>query len=185
MMKCIKEDGFTQVKGNEDKIIEALLNNDYYDEWKVHKGEDEWEIHKGEDKDKKEDIFFDLCRKNKGLRFVNYPQVYFKIEDTGEILVSMNMAPITEVYYATTFFPEPENESIDMIRNASNFIQLNINHKRGEVISKLTLRGKTYTLQPGDILLFNQTNELAHVLQDSTLQTLIHNGFYRVDLNEI
>ena len=31
MIKCIKNDGFVQVKGNEDKIVKALLNNEYYD----------------------------------------------------------------------------------------------------------------------------------------------------------
>lgn len=31
MIKCIKNDGFAQVKGNEDKIIKELLNNKYYD----------------------------------------------------------------------------------------------------------------------------------------------------------
>lgn len=171
MIKCIKNDGFTQVKGNEDKIIEAVLNNDYYDEWEVHKDE--------------KYITFELCYKGEEISFDNDHRTYFKIKDTGEISTLMNVAPTIGVYYATTFFPESENESIDMIRNASNFIQLNINHEGYGFVSKLTLRGKTYTLHPGDILLFNQTNELVHVLQDPTLQTLIHNGFYRVDLNEI
>ncbi len=175
MIKCIKKDGFIQVKGNEDKIIEALLNNDYYDEWKVNKDKNE---------DEGEDITFDLCRKNKGLQFVNHPQVYFKIEDTGKISVSMNMSPTKEVYYATTFSPKFKSESMEMIMNAPNFIQLETDYKKYGVATKLTLKEKTYMLCPGDILLFNQTKELTHVLENPTLQTLINNGFYGVDSNE-
>ena len=171
MIKCIKNDGFAQVKGNEDKIIEALLNNDYYDEWEVCKDE--------------KYISFDLCRKHEGICFNNYPDIYFKIEDTGEISTLMYMAPTNNTYYATTFSPKPESESMGMIINAPNFIRLDTNHDKYGVFTKLTLRGKTYMLRPGDVLVFNEAKELTHVLQNPTLQTLINNGFCGVDSNEI
>lgn len=171
MIKYIKNNGFAQVRGNEDKIIKALLNNEYYDEWEVSQDENY--------------INFDLCRKNKGICFDNHPDTWFEIKDTGEVSVSMYMAPTNEVYYATTFSPEPETESTQMIINAPNFIQLDINEKEYGVAVKLTLREKSYMLTPGDILLFNQENELTDILQDPTQITLIHNGFYRVDANKI
>lgn len=52
------------------------------------------------------------------------------------------------------------------------------------VFSKLTLTGKTYMLRPEDILLFNEAKELTHVLQNPTLQTLLHNGFHGRVLND-
>lgn len=171
MIKCTKNNGFTQVKGNEDKIIKTLLNDEYYDEWEVSQDGNY--------------INFDLYRKNKGICFDNHPSIYFKIEDTGKILTSMNMAPTKEVYYAVTFPQDPKSESTDMIINAPNFIKLDTNEKEYGNAAKLTLKEKSYMLVPGDILLFNQEKELTHVLQNPTLQTLIHNGFYRVDLNEI
>ena len=60
MIKCIKNDGLAQVKGNEDKIIKALLNNKYYDKWEVSEAEN--------------CITFDLYRDNKGLCFDNHPR---------------------------------------------------------------------------------------------------------------
>lgn len=170
MIKCIKNNGFAQVKGNEDKIIKALLNNNYYDEWEVYKDE--------------KYITFDLCRKNKGICFSNCPDVYFKTEDTGEISTSMYVAPTNNTYYATTFSPKPESESMGMIMNAPNFIRLDTGYDKYGVFSKLTLKGKTCMLRPEDILLFNEAKELTHVLQNPTLQTLIHNGFYGGDSND-
>lgn len=171
MIKCIKNDGLAQVKGNEDKIIKALLNNEYYDEWEVSQDGNY--------------ITFDLCRKNKGICFDNHPSIWFEVKDTGEILVSMHMAPTNNTYYATTFSPKPESESMGMIMNAPNFIRLDTNYDKYGVFSKLTLRGKTYMLRPEDILLFNEAKELIHVLQNPTLQTLIYNGFHGVNSNEI
>lgn len=171
MIKCIKNDGFTQVKGNEDKIIEALLNNNYYDEWEVYKDE--------------KYIGFELCHEDEEISFDNHPSTCFKIKDTGEIATLLDVYDSGKVYYATTFSPKPESESMDMIMNAPNFIRLDTNYDKYGVYSKLTLRGKTYMLCPEDILLFNKAKELTHVLQNPTLQTLIYNGFYGVDSNEI
>lgn len=171
MIKCIKNNGFTQVRGNEDKIIKALLNNKYYDEWEVSKTE--------------KYVTFELFHGDEYINFDNHYETYFKIEDTGEILVSMYMSPANEVYYAIIFSPEPETESTQMIINAPNFIQLDINEKEYGIAAKLTLKEKSYMLAPGDILLFNQKNELTDILQDPTQTILIHNGFYRVDANKI
>ena len=88
MIKCIKNDGFAQVKGNEDKIIKELLNNKYYDEWEVSKTE--------------KYVTFELFHGDEYINFDNHYETYFKIEDTGEILVSMYMTPTNntdEVYY--------------------------------------------------------------------------------------
>lgn len=171
MIKCIKNDGFAQVKGNEDKIVKALLNNEYYDEWGVHTTG--------------EYISFDLRRKHEGITFDNYPDIYFKIKDTGEISTLMNMSPSNEVYCATTFFPNSKNESMDMIMNAPNFIRLDMDHEKYGVTTKLTLKEKTCMLFPGDVLLFNQAKELTHVLPNPTISVLNNNGFYEVDSNEI
>lgn len=170
MIKCIKNDGLAQVKGNEDKIIKALLNNEYYDEWEVSQDENY--------------ITFDLCRKNKGICFNNHPDTWFEVKDTGKILISMYMAPTNNIYYATTFSPKPESESMGMIMNDPNFIRLDTNYDKYGVFSKLTLKGKIYMLSPEDILLFNEAKELTHVLQNPTLQTLIYNGFHGVDSND-
>lgn len=170
MIKCIKNNGFARVRGNEDKIIKALLNNEYYDEWQVSQDENY--------------ITFDLCRKNEGICFDNHPDIWFEIKDTGEVSTLMYMAPTNEVYYATTFSPEPESESMGMITNDPNFIQLDTNYDKYGAYSKLTLRGKTCILRSGDILLFNEAKEFTHVLQNPTLQTLIYNGFYGGDSND-
>lgn len=170
MIKCIKNNGLAQVKGNEDKIIKALLNNEYYDEWEVSQDENY--------------ITFDLYRKNKGICFDNHPDTWFEIKDTGEVSTFMYMAPTNEVYYATTFSPDPESESMEMITNDPNFIQLDTNEEEYGIAAKLTLKEKSYMLAPGDILLFNQEKELTHVLQNPTLQTLVHNGFYGGDSND-
>ena len=95
------------------------------------------------------------------------------------------MSPTNEVYYATIFSPKSESESMDMIMNASNFIQLDMDHEKYEVVTKLTLKEKTCMLFPGDVLLFNQAKELTHVLQNPTVSILNNNGFYEVDSNEI
>ena len=58
------------------------------------------------------------------------------------------------------------------------------NYDKYGVFSKLTLKGKTYMLRPEDILLFNETKELTHVLQNPTLQTLLYNGFHGRVLND-
>ena len=152
MIKCIKNNGFAQIRGNEDKIIKELLNNEYYDEWKVSKT--------------KKYVTFELFHGDEYINFDNHHETYFKIEDTGEILVSMYMPPTNNTYYATIFSPKPESESMGMIMNAPNFIRLDINYDKYGVFSKLTLEGQTYMLHPGDILLFNEAKELTHVLQN-------------------
>ena len=68
-----------------------------------------------------------------------------------------------EVYSAILFFPNPEHKSIEMIMNASNFINLNIN-KKSRLGAILTLKEEKYMLYPGDILLFNQKKELMHIV---------------------
>lgn len=174
MIKCIKNDGFAQVKGNEDKIIKELLNNKYYDEWEVSKTE--------------KYVTFELSHGDEYINFDNHYETYFKIEDTGEILVSMYMPPTNntdEVYSAILFLPNPEHKSIEMIMNAPNFIRLDMDHEKYGVTAKLTLKEKTCMLFPGDVLLFNQAKELTHVLQNPTISILNNNGFYEVDSNEI
>lgn len=170
MIKCIKNNGFAQIRGNEDKIIKELLNNEYYDEWEVSKTE--------------KYVTFELFHGDEYINFDNHHETYFKIEDTGEISVSMYMPPTNNTYYATTFSPKPESESMGMIMNAPNFIRLDTNYDKYGVFSKLTLTGKTYMLRPEDILLFNEAKELTHVLQNPTLQTLLHNGFHGRVLND-
>lgn len=170
MIKCIKNNGFAQIRGNEDKIIKELLNNEYYDEWEVSKT--------------KKNVTFELFHGDEYINFDNHHETYFKIEDTGEILVSMYMAPTNNTYYATIFSPKPESESMGMIMNAPNFIRLDTNYDKYGVFSKLTLEGKTYMLRPEDILLFNEAKELTHVLQNPTLQTLLYNGFHGRVLND-
>lgn len=73
---------------------------------------------------------------------------------------------INEVYYAIMFFPELENKSIEMLKNAPNFVELDMEwHGIG---SKLTIEGdKIFLLMPGDTLLFNQKNEFSHVLHST------------------
>ena len=73
---------------------------------------------------------------------------------------------INEVYYAVMFFPELENKSIEMLKNAPNFVELDMEwHGIG---SKLTIEGdKIFLLMPGDTLLFNQKNEYYHVLHST------------------
>lgn len=171
MIKCIKNDGFAQIRGNEDKIIKELLNNEYYDEWEVSKTE--------------KYVTFELFHGDEYINFDNHYETYFKIEDTGEILVSTYMPPTNNTYYATIFSPKPESESMGMIMNAPNFIRLDTNYDKYGVFSKLTLRGKTYMLRPEDILLFNEAKELTHILQNPTLQTLLHNGFHGGGSNDI
>lgn len=70
---------------------------------------------------------------------------------------------INEVYYAVMFFPELENKSIEMLKNAPNFVELDMEwHGIG---SKLTIEGdKMFLLMPGDTILFNQEKEFSHVL---------------------
>ena len=71
---------------------------------------------------------------------------------------------INEVYYAIMFFPELENKSIEMLKNAPNFVKLDMEWASG-FTAKLTVKGeKTFLLHPGDTLLFNQENEFSHVL---------------------
>lgn len=70
---------------------------------------------------------------------------------------------INEVYYAIMFFPELENKSIEMLKNAPNFVELDMEWHG--IDSKLTIEGdKIFLLMPGDTLLFNQENEFSHVL---------------------
>ena len=70
MIKCIKNNGFAQIRGNEDKIIKELLNNEYYDEWEVSKTE--------------KYVTFELFHGDEYINFDNHHETYFKIEDTGE-----------------------------------------------------------------------------------------------------
>ena len=73
---------------------------------------------------------------------------------------------INEVYYAIMFFFVFENKSIEMLKNAPNFVELDMEwHGIG---SKLTIEGdKIFLLMPGDTLLFNQKNEFSHVLHST------------------
>ena len=64
-----------------------------------------------------------------------------------------------EVYSAILFFPNSEHKSIEMIMNAPNFINLNINQKYGGG-GVLTLKEEMHMLYPGDILLFNHKKHL-------------------------
>lgn len=70
---------------------------------------------------------------------------------------------MNEVYYAVVFFPKIESKSIEMLKNAPNFVELDMEwHGIG---SKLTIEGdEMFLLMPGDTLLFNQKNEFSHVL---------------------
>lgn len=71
---------------------------------------------------------------------------------------------INEVYYAVIFFPELESKSIEMLKNAPNFVELDMEWASG-FTAKLTVKGeKMFLLRPGDTLLFNQEKEFSHVL---------------------
>lgn len=79
---------------------------------------------------------------------------------------------INEVYYAVIFFPDPEDKSIEMLTNAPNFVELNMEWASG-ISSKLTIKGeKIFLLRPGDTLFFNQKREFSHVLYNSRIDRI-------------
>ncbi len=71
-----------------------------------------------------------------------------------------------KVYYTIIFFPVLEDRSVEMIRNAPNFMELDMDKKYGAG-TKLTLKEeKIYLLFPGDILFFNKNKEFIYVLHN-------------------
>ena len=67
------------------------------------------------------------------------------------------------VYCAIMFFPDSEDKSIEMLTNAPNVVELDMEWISGR--SKLTIKGgEIFLLHLGDILFFNPKKEFSHVL---------------------
>lgn len=79
---------------------------------------------------------------------------------------------INEVYYAVVFSPDLEDKSVEMLKNAPNFVELDMEWSSG-FTAKLTIEGEEiFLLRPGDILFFNPKKEFSHVLHDSRIDRI-------------
>lgn len=172
IIKCKKIiKGFKPVKGNEEEIINHLLEHDYYSYWNVGKDN--------------KIIFFDM---GNGVFFTNEDYSFFKCESDGKINHVWDKYDFTD--YIAVPFVITGRDMVKIFR-AQNFVSLEM-VKDGTIIlpfKKWSLKTttETFTVSNKDIIIFNTDWEIVDCLmngQNKQYESLLACNDYIVERDD-
>ena len=167
IVECSRRpDGWIPVKGNEEEIIDFLLEQNYYTKCsvkKTRKGFDFW-------------VATGFC----GEEYFNTRDGYFvKLDDDGSITVSEGQ-PSFEDYVAMEFNLTDDFDWVKWLFKAPNVKSLHRN-QINDTIKAWDITPIPFQMQGGSILIFNKDSKTLHDVLDRTSVTiddvLLENGY--------
>ena len=159
-------DGWIPVKGNEEEIIDFLLEHNYYTKYSVNKD--------GNDFD------FNVDNEFWGGKYFNNREGYFvKLNGDGSITVSEGQ-PSFKDYVAMEFNLTDDFDWVKWLFKAPNIHSLHQNQLTN-TIKDWYMKPTPFRVQEGSILVFNKNSKHLHDVLDRTSVTindvLLENGY--------
>ena len=159
-------DGWIPVKGNEEEIIDFLLEHNYYTKYSVNKD--------GNDFD------FNVDNEFWGGKYFNNREGYFvKLNGDGSIIVSEGQ-PSFKDYVAMEFNLTDDFDWVKWLFKAPNIHSLHQNQLTN-TIKDWYMKPTPFRVQEGSILVFNKNSKHLHDVLDRTSVTiddvLLENGY--------
>ena len=167
IVECSRRpDGWIPVKGNEEEIIDFLLEHNYYTKYSVNKD--------GNDFD------FNVDNEFRGGRYFNNREGYFvKLNGDGSIIVSERQ-PSFKDYVAMEFNLTDDFDWVKWLFKAPNIHSLHQNQLTN-TIKDWYMKPTPFRVQEGSILVFNKNSKHLHDVLDRTSVTindvLLENGY--------
>ena len=167
IVECSRRpDGWIPVKGNEEEIIDFLLEHNYYTKYSVNKD--------GNDFD------FNVDNEFRGVRYFNNREGYFvKLNGDGSIIVSEGQ-PSFKDYVAMEFNLTDDFDWVKWLFKAPNIHSLHQNQLTN-TIKDWYMKPTPFRVQEGSILVFNKNSKHLHDVLDRTSVTindvLLENGY--------
>ena len=167
IVECSRRpDGWIPVKGNEEEIIDFLLEYNYYTKYSVNKD--------GNDFD------FNVDNKFWGGKYFNNREGYFvKLNGDGSITVSEGQ-PSFKDYVAMEFNLTNDFDWVKWLFKAPNIHSLHQNQLTN-TIKDWYMKPTPFRVQEGSILVFNKNSKHLHDVLDRTSVTiddvLLENGY--------
>lgn len=167
IVECSRRpDGWIPVKGNEEEIIDFLLEHNYYTKYSVNKD--------GNDFD------FNVDNEFWGGKYFNNREGYFvKLDDDGSITVSEGQSSF-EDYVAMEFNLTDDFDWVKWLFKAPNIHSLHQNQLTN-TIKDWYMKPTPFRVQEGSILVFNKNSKHLHDVLDRTSVTiddvLLENGY--------
>ena len=167
IVECSRRpDGWIPVIGNEEKISDFLLKQNYYENYSVNKDGNDFDF----------EVNKELWE---GEYFNNYDGYFVKLDDDGSITVSDGQ-PSFEDYVAMEFNLTDDFDWVKWLFNVSNFKSLHKNLITNS-IEILCLPSTIFKIQEGSILIFNKNSKTLHDALNRTSvtidDTLLENGY--------
>ena len=167
IVECSRRpDGWIPVKGNEEEIIDFLLEHNYYTKYSVNKD--------GNDFD------FNVDNEFWGGKYFNNREGYFvKLNGDGSIIVSEGQ-PSFKDYVAMEFNLTDDFDWVKWLFKAPNIHSLHQNQLTN-TIKDWYMKPTPFRVQEGSILVFNKNSKHLHDVLDRTSVTiydvLLENGY--------
>ena len=171
IIKCKKRaEGYKPVKGNELKLIEHLLNQNFYRSYSITGSTINVDVRICKV------ISFEIVKENwRSTSFNNEEDVFFKCGKDGQIHI------VKDKYNFKNYDAVPFDASDkDMLRifQAPNFVSFERKHTVAPSLKKWGLKTttKSFTVRYGDILIFNTDGEIVDYLmngRDKKYETLL------------
>ena len=167
IVECSRRpDGWIPVKGNEEEIIDFLLEQNYYTKYSV--------------KETKNSFDFWVATEFCGEEYFNNRDGYFvKLDDDGSITVSEGQ-PSFKDYVAMEFNLTDDFDWVKWLFKAPNIHSLHQNQLTN-TIKDWYMKPTPFRVQEGSILVFNKNSKHLHDVLDRTSVTiddvLLENGY--------
>lgn len=167
IVECSRRpEGWIPVYGNEEEIIDFLLEHNYYTKYSVKGTENSFDFW----------VATEFC----GEEYFNNREGYFvKLNDDGSITVSEGQ-PSFEDYVAMEFNLTDDFDWVKWLFKAPNIHSLHQNQLTN-TITKWDIKPTPFQMQEGSILVFNKNSKHLHDVLDRTSVTindvLLENGY--------
>lgn len=167
IIKCSRRpDGWIPVIGNEEKISDFLLKQNYYENYSVNKDGNDFDF----------EVNKELWE---GEYFNNYDGYFVKLDDDGSITVSEGQ-PFFKDYVAMEFNLTDDFDWVKWLFKAPNIHSLHQNQLTN-TIKDWYMKPTPFRVQEGSILVFNKNSKHLHDVLDRTSVTiddvLLENGY--------
>ena len=167
IVECSRRpDGWIPVKGNEEEIIDFLLEHNYYTKYSVNKYRNDFDFN----------VDNEFC----GEEYFNNRDGYFvKLNGDGSITVSEGQ-PFFKDYVAMEFNLTDDFDWVKWLFKAPNIHSLHQNQLTN-TIKDWYMKPTPFRVQEGSILVFNKNSKHLHDVLDRTSVTiydvLLENGY--------
>lgn len=159
-------DGWIPVIGNEEKISDFLLKQNYYENYSVNKDGNDFDFEVN--KELWEEEYFN-----------NYDGYFVKLDDDGSITVSDGQ-PFFKDYVAMEFNLTDDFDWVKWLFKAPNIHSLHQNQLTN-TIKEWHIKPTPFRVQEGSILVFNKNSKNLHDALNRTSvtidDTLLENGY--------